>query len=217
MNEVFFGPFSIQNFFTPEIRFLATLFPIAIAGGVIIGAILTRKKASSIKKPIVSHSELQNLRLGISYGSFTDEGLVIGGKSDNCLFDDQQLQSMLEYNAMLYQYGKVGDMYGPFPLTSEKVTGNTSEITVSKWNYVSLWIKMKDESIEDLRIVRRTGEVPTGIMLFFPEEFESIIMLNKEIIASILTTEFKKISKISEITTNYLNKVEDKIYSRISS
>ena len=76
---------------------------------------------------------------------------------------------------------------------------------------------MIDASIEDLRIIKRTGEVPTGIMLFFPEEFESLITLNKEKITRILTEEFKKVSMISEITTSLLNEVEAKIIARISS
>ena len=108
-------------------------------------------------------------------------------------------------------------MYGPFPLTNGKGSSRTSEITETKWNYISLWIKMIDDSIEDLRIIKRTGEVPTGILLFFPKEFGSIIMLNKEKITGILTKEFKQISKISKITTKLLNEIENKVSDCISS
>ena len=217
LNEVFFGSFSVQNIYTPEIRFLASLLLLAIAASILIGAIYWRYRTSSIEQTKKIHSELEKLRLRISYGSFTDEGLVIRGKSKRCNFDDQQLQSMLEYSAMLYQYGKIGEMYGPFPLTNEKRTNKEPTTDEKKWNYISLWIKMIDDSIEDLRITKRTGEVPTGILLFFQEKFESLITSKKVEITGILTKEFKRISKISDITTSLLNEIEDEIFARISS
>ena len=216
-NSTFYGPFSIENFYTPIIRLLTTILIFGIAAIFLVGAILWRKRVSYMEKPTVSQSELGNLKLGVSYGSFTDKGLVIRGKSEKCQFDDKQLQSMLEYSALLYQYGKVGDMYGPFPLTSGKGANIKSDPDKDKWHYVSMWIKMKDESIEDLRIIKRSGKVPTGFLLFFQLKFEPVIMLNKEAITGIITTELKKISNVSEITPNGLNKIEKKVRDLISS
>ncbi|MHA1931750.1 MAG: right-handed parallel beta-helix repeat-containing protein [Promethearchaeota archaeon] len=213
----FHGPFSIQNIFTPLIRDLATILIIVIIGIILVSAILWRKRKTYIEKPTVSHSQLSNLKFGVCYGSFTDKGLSICGKSENCIFDDHQLQSMLEYSALLYQYGKVGDMHGPFPLTSEEGAKNDSEINNTEWQYVSIWIKMIDESIKDLRIIKRTGKVPAGFLLFFPREFEPIIILNKEAIKGIITTVLSKITVVSEITPTILNKIEDKVRELFST
>ena len=216
-SDTFYGPFSIQNIFTPLIRNLTAILIIVIIGIILISAILWRKRKTYIEKPTVSHSQLSNLRLGVSCGSFKDKGLAICGKSENCLFDDHQLQSMLEYSALLYQYGEEGDMHGPFPLTSEEGANINSEINNTEWQYVSIWVKMKDESIEDLRIIKRTGKVPTGFLLFFPREFETIIMSNKEAIKGIITTVLSNVSLVSEITHKILSQIEKKVRDLISS
>ncbi|MHA2031831.1 MAG: right-handed parallel beta-helix repeat-containing protein, partial [Candidatus Kariarchaeaceae archaeon] len=84
IKHAFSDSFSIQNLYTPLIRLLVTILIFGIAAIFLIVVILWRKKASYIEKPTVSHSELGNLKLGVSYGSFTDKGLVIRGKSEKC-------------------------------------------------------------------------------------------------------------------------------------
>ncbi len=215
-STAFFGPFSVENIFTPFFRFIFALFIITIVVSLLFGTLLWRKRVSSTGMVLLNQSEIQELQLGLCFGSFTDKGLIIQGKDENCPFNDQQLQSMLEYSAVLYQYGKVRNMYGPFPLTSLKEEEITIETSQKGWNYVSYWMKVKDDSIEDLRITGHGGDVPAALLLFYPKQFDSVIMLHKNGICDIFNSVLDRFSKVSEITTEVLNQIEKRVANLIS-
>ncbi|MFX1283635.1 MAG: right-handed parallel beta-helix repeat-containing protein [Promethearchaeota archaeon] len=216
-STAFFGPFSVQNIFTPLFRFIFALFVIIIVVSLLFGVLLWRKRVSSPRKLLLKQVDKQKIRLGLCFGSFTDKGLIIQGKNENCPFSNHQLQSMLEYSAVLYQYGKEGEMYGPFPLTSLKEEEKTITVLQEGWNFVSYWIKVIDDSIEDLRVIKHMGEVPAALLLFYSKQFDSIIMLYKKDICDTLNLILRKYSKVSEITPDLLNQVEKQILSFILS
>ncbi|MFX1538943.1 MAG: hypothetical protein ACFFDI_32555, partial [Promethearchaeota archaeon] len=174
-----------------------------------------RKRVRSRKQSILNQVDIQKLTLGLCFGSFTDEGLIIQGKNDSCPFDDQQLQSMLEYSAVLYQYGEAGTIYGPFPLSSLKEFV-TLEESPTKWNFVSFWLKITDDSIKDVRIARH-GKVPAALLLFFPTQFDTLIMLQKSSICDIFEAVLEDISQVSDITSDILNQIEVRLFSLLSS
>jgi len=216
-STAFFGPFSVENIFTPFFRFIFALFIILIVVSLLFGVLLWRKRVSSPRKLLLDQVDKQKIRLGLCFGSFTDKGLIIQGKNENCPFSNHQLQSMLEYSAVLYQYGKEGDMYGPFPLTSLKEEERIITVSQEGWNFVSYWIKVIDDSIEDLRVTKHRGEVPAALLLFYSKQFDSIIMLYKKGICDTFNSVLKKYFKVSEITPDLLNQVEKQILSLILS
>jgi hypothetical protein len=203
-----FGPFSIQNI-SPLMRNLIVLFLLLIVLIVVILAVAARSRREFRKKIVLSKSELKNLEIGLCLGSFTDEGLRVRTKSKNCPFDDEILKSALDYSATLFQFGKTKSIYGSFPLTNLKeVDTNVEEI---KWYFISFWTKKRDDAISDQRIIREGGLTSIGILLFYPSQFDSVIMSQKNDISEIYRSALEKVRETPEITSEILNKIELRI------
>jgi hypothetical protein len=206
---------TIQNILTPLIRFFLTVILFAIVLIILIGANLYRKRVSP-GEGFPALNDLKTVDIGLCLGSFTDKGLLVKGKNDNCPFSLIQIQSMLEYSAALYQDGKAETMYGPIPLASV----NEIELPMepqTEWNFVSYWITVKDSTVKDSRITKIGGVVPAGLLFFYPKQLDHRVIVKKNKIVSVFKSAIDRDTDISNFTKETLNKIEKQLLKLIIS
>lgn len=202
---------TVQNI-PPEVRFLLIILLFAIISFILIGTILYRKRGrSSATGGFTSLNDLKTVKIGLCLGSFTDNGLIIKGKNDNCPFSLTQMQSMLEYSAALYQHGKAETMYGPIPIASLKEIEQRMEPSQTEWSFVSYWSNVKDSTVEDSRIIKIGGVVPAVLLVFYPKQLDHIVMVKKNNIYDIFKSVINKIVDISDFTNEILNQIEQQL------
>ncbi|UCE14456.1 MAG: right-handed parallel beta-helix repeat-containing protein, partial [Candidatus Heimdallarchaeota archaeon] len=152
------------------------------------------------QKKYFLRQELPTTSFIVCLGTLTDEGITIQEKSEGCPFNDQELLSMIEYSAVLYQHGEIEDIYGPFPQTS---ISKDSEI---EWHFLSFAFRVKDESAEDTRIVRKGGISPAILLVFYERQFDAIILAQKKIIKTYLQS--VEVKDVSKITQSWITQIE---------
>jgi parallel beta-helix repeat protein len=145
----------------------------------------------------------------ICLGSLTDEGLTIQEKSEECPFDDQELLSMIEYSAVLYQHGEIGSIYGPFPKTS--ITRSTD----MEWHYLSFAFHVKDESAEDIRVVKKGGVTRAILLVFYEKAFDATISSQKDKIRDYLRS--VDLEDISKGTKDWLTQIIEGVQEKVST
>lgn len=200
----------IQNELTPEIRFLLTILLSFIIVVLLIGAILHRKRVSATRA-FICLNDLKTARIGLCLGSFTDRGLIIKGKNDSCPFSSQQIESLLEYSAVLYQHGKAETMYGPIPITNLKEAELFMEPSLTNWNFISYWMSVKDSTVEDLRITKTGGVVPAILLLFYPKQLDQMVIVKKDNFRNIIKSVINQNTDISTFTNEILNQMEKQL------
>ncbi|MFW9905070.1 MAG: hypothetical protein ACFFFH_12100 [Candidatus Thorarchaeota archaeon] len=203
---------TIQNIQTPEIKLALTLFLFLIITFILISAILCRKRINATKST-VKLKNFRDIMIGLSFGSFTDYGLVTKYRNDNCPFSLQQIQSLLEYSAVLYHHGKTETIYGPIPLTRVKEVQQFVEQpqNVNEWNFISYWMNIRDESVEDLRISKIGGMVPAALLLFYPKQLDQLILVKKDLIHGFFRSVIGENTDITDITNETLNQIENQL------
>ncbi|UCG03919.1 MAG: hypothetical protein JSW11_08015 [Candidatus Heimdallarchaeota archaeon] len=199
----------VQNELTPEIRFALTLLLFCTIIIILIGPILYRKRRYSTKST-VNLKNLKDLKIGLGFGSFTDQGLISKYTNDNCPFSLHQIQSMLEYSAVQYQQGKTETMYGPIPITRVKEIQQLKE-PVREWNFISYWMNVRDDSVEDLRVSKIGGFVPAALLFFYPKKLDHIIIVKKNEICDIFKSVIGENTDISNFTNEVLNRMEKQL------
>ncbi|MFX1514071.1 MAG: thrombospondin type 3 repeat-containing protein, partial [Promethearchaeota archaeon] len=163
--------------------------------------------SEEIALPLVG---LKNLEFSASWGSFTDNGFIVQDKGKQSPFENQLLQSMIEYSAVLYQHGEILNLYGPFP----QITTDKSETI--EWNFLSFGFRVKDESIKDPRIVRLGGMVIAILLLFYPKEWDSVVNIRKNEIENYLKSEIESISSIKDLSADILARIEKQLLEIVS-
>ena len=203
---------TIQNILTPEIKLVLTLFLFLIIAIILIVAILYRKRINVAKSTVLLKNH-EDIIIGLSFGSFTDQGLVTKFKNKNCPFSLQQIQSMLEYSAVLYQHGKTETIYGPIPLTRVKEVQQFVEHSqnVDEWNFISYWMNVRDKSVEDLRVSKIGGMVPAALLLFYPKQLDQLIVVKKNLIHGFFRSVIGENTDITDITNETLNQIENQL------
>jgi parallel beta-helix repeat protein len=146
---------------------------------------------------------------GLCLGSFSDEGFKIQRITENCPFNEQILQYMIEYTAVMYQTGDYNQIFGPFPQNVE-IKSKTTE-----WLFVSFGFQSKDISVKDPRINKGGGIIPMILLIYYPKRFESVFQNNKKGFSDLLTKEFKTITDISVIVTEKILRVEYNIINML--
>jgi hypothetical protein len=207
----------VQNELTPPIRFLLTLFLFALVILILVGAILYRMRFTSRIGLPANIDSLKNAKIGLCFGSFTDEGLIIKCKNDNCPFSLQYIQSMLEYSAVLYQHGKAETMYGPIPLSSLVEVEQPTEPLQNEWNFISYWLNVKDSTVKDLRITRIGGIVQAAILFFYPNLMDHLVIVKKNNINDIFKSVIDNNTNISDFTKDILNQIEKQLFKLVIS
>ncbi|MHA1969263.1 MAG: hypothetical protein ACW964_15865 [Candidatus Hodarchaeales archaeon] len=199
------GLFSIQNTNTPSSTMLAFILILGVISVVGMG-ILFWKFGDQLRE------ELPNeWMIGLSLGSFTDEGFKIQWKSEPCPFDEDHLDSILAYSAVLFQHGDFGNIYGPFP-QNIVITRKTR----LEWHFMTYGFRISDESVEDPRIQRNREGVPSLVLLFYPKQIDAIITAHKSDILNIIRFEIKQASSISELIPDNLISIKNQIVKIIS-
>jgi hypothetical protein len=194
------GSFSIQNTATPSNTMLAVILLLGVISVCGMG-ILFWKFGDQLREEIKS-----DWMVGLCLGSFTDEGFKVKWKSDPCPFDEDQLDSMLAYSAVLFQHGDLGNIYGPFP--QNIVIAKKTRI---KWNFITYGFRISDESVEDPRIQRNGEGVPSIVLLYYPKQIDAIITTHKSDILNVFRYEIKQASSISELIPGILINIKNQI------
>jgi parallel beta-helix repeat protein len=195
------GKFTIENIDPPPVEQILLVILTFISGFLILTVVILRKRLRSVESVL----ELKHLRIGICLGTFSDEGLFIRNKSDNCPYDESSLSSMLEYSAVLLQRGEFYKIYGPFPHQKDEVFN-------IEWYNVSYGFRVVDASIQDSRIVKSGGFTPALLLLIYPRQFDSLFMLQKREVENLLETSISNDIKLSKITKEFLDNIGDQIY-----
>ena len=102
------------------------------------------------------------LDIGVCFGSFTEKGWLVRVKEERCPLKNDELLSMMEYSAVLYQHGEFERLYGPFPQTSYDVNSEYY------WNFVSFSFLIKDHQIQDSSLKRLGGMTPALLLIIYP-------------------------------------------------
>jgi hypothetical protein len=196
---------TIQNELTPEIKFLLALLLVSIIAFILIGAILYRKRVTSTG--VTLEENLKDLKIGLCFGSFTDQGLISKYTSYNCPFSLQQIQSMLEYSVVLYQHGKTETMYGPIPTRKVKEIQELEPSQI-EWNFIVYWMKVKDERVKDQRVSRIGGFVPAALLFFYPKQLDHFVTVKKAKIYNFFKSVIGNNTDITIFSNETLNQME---------
>jgi hypothetical protein len=154
---------------------------------------------------------LENLQLSTCFGTLSEDGWNIKTKTENCPFDKIKLRSMIEISAVIYQQGKQGEIYGPFP---QMMTQDSLE---RQWQFISYSFIGKREFFKDLGMDGETDEFQIMLLLFYERQFEELITLKKESIQKYLNSLTKKPENTIESIDDWLTEIEDRIVELISS
>ncbi|MFW9992462.1 MAG: tetratricopeptide repeat protein [Candidatus Odinarchaeota archaeon] len=155
--------------------------------------------------------QLEQVQIGIGMGSFTDQGMVVHGKSDHCPFGIQQLRSMMEYGAVMYRHGELKTLYGPFPQKNQKSTGQKD------WLFFVFGFKIKDEHVQDKRIRLANGETFAIMLICYPEYIDTLFSLRKSKIQDAIIHFLEKEAKLLDSTTIELTKIEKELRETVFS
>ncbi len=205
------GPITILNWLRPPTRVFLAFFLLIIIVVIIIGAMLYRKHISSATGVLIRLDDPKIMKFGLCLGSFTDKGLIIKVKNNNCNFSHQQIQSMLEYSAVLFQDGKAETMYGPIPLANLKEKEDLMDPLQTEWNFISYWMNVKDSTVEDSRITKIGGVVPAALLLFYPKQLDHMVIVYKNKIINIIKSLIHSDTDISNFTNDTLNYMEKEL------
>ncbi|MHA1931749.1 MAG: hypothetical protein ACW96X_04360 [Promethearchaeota archaeon] len=149
-------------------------------------------------KDLYLHSKTE---LGICLGSTTSNGLTIQGKSKGCPFDDFFLVSMLEYSAVLYQHGEIGNIYGPFPMTKIE-TNNYSDTSYEGINFISFGFNVKTNA---------KSEVLSILLFYYSERYDELIMARKNRLNNLLLSITNDHLTTSSFNQDKINYIENEI------
>ncbi len=199
------GTFSVQNMMTPVHPLVFFLIPVFI--GIIIWG-FNHSYAAKFRKKVPLN--LEDLRLSTCLGSFSEDGWRIKAKTDNCPFDEMKLRSMIEISAALYQHGKYGAIYGPFP---QIMAYDTLE---RQWQFISYSFISKREFFVDLRFEGESDEIQMMVLLFYERQFEELITLEKKAIQKCLNSITKNLESRIENFNLWLAEIGDQIIQMLS-
>jgi len=194
------GIFSIQNTISPSNVMLSVILILGVISVAGMG-ILFWIFGDQMKEELQSE-----WMLGLCLGSFTDEGFKVQWKSDPCPFDEEHLDSMLAYSAVLFQHGDLGNIYGPFPQNIVLAKETTLE-----WYFITYGFRISDKSVIDPRILRAGEGVPSIVLLYYPKQIDSIITSHKRDILKILKYEINQVSTISELIPDILINIQNQV------
>lgn len=151
------------------------------------------------------------MHIGVCFGSFTDKGWLVKEKNETCLFDDNQLLSMIEYSAVLYQYGEFERLYGPFPQTTR--VGDSDY----EWNFVSFSFLIEDPTVEDTRIRLEGGMTPAMIIITYSKHLDTAVVLCKDSLAGLLCSVVKNKHSVQDIDSHFLSMISQRINDLVSA
>ena len=163
-NDVFNTPsFSVDT----VLLLLIFVFSVSLIIGIFVWYYYRTKFS---KKDVKDPYRFSKTELGICLGSTTSSGLTIQGKSKSCPFDDFFLVSMLEYSAVLYQHGEIGNIYGPFPMTKIETDEYSDISSYEGINFISFGFKVKTNGqSEELSI----------LLFYYPGRYDELILERK--------------------------------------
>ncbi|MHA2031830.1 MAG: hypothetical protein ACW99A_20210 [Candidatus Kariarchaeaceae archaeon] len=170
---------------------------------IIIGVILWfNSRANFEKKGEKDRFRLSKTELGICLGSTTINGLTIQGKSKSCPFDDFLLVSMLEYSAVLYQHGEIGNIYGPFPLTKIETDDYLDKSSYEGINFISFGFKMKT-NIESEKL--------SILLFYYPDRYDESILVRKKRLNKLFQSIINTNLTISSFNQDKIDFIENEI------
>ncbi|MHA2203124.1 MAG: tetratricopeptide repeat protein, partial [Candidatus Hodarchaeales archaeon] len=170
---------------------------------------MIQKKFYLSETEIIKLFKQKKISVEVCFGSFSDKGWIIRKKTESCPFNKKQLRSILEYSGVLYQQGELETFYGPFP---QPLIYGAKRV---EWHYVTYGLRLKDEFMKDTRIINMGGRVPAIFLFIYPKQFDSMLLLSKNIISKYLNSLFVK--GIPDITINQLEQVQEKILESLLS
>jgi WD40 repeat protein len=171
---------------------------------------LCQNSLEELEQRPITPVNLENLKIGLCLGSFTDTGLIVYGKSKNCSLDDLQLRSMLEYSAVLFQHGEIESFYGPFPQKT------TKKSTTIEYHFLSFNFRIKDNSVKDPRVIKQGGMVPAIMLLIYRKEYEPAVKVKETPLENYLKTIIMGMSDISKFTRDQLIILEEQLMKIIT-
>ena len=119
-------------------------------------------------------------------------------------FKKAEIYFTLEYSAILYQNDNFETIYGPFPQKQEKNS------MLPEWVFLCFGFKIKDENIQDPRLVRQKKRTPSLILIFYPLAFDPIVILNKYKIHQVLISFIDENESLSSLNTNQITQLQEK-------
>ncbi len=160
--------FTIENVTAPPLETTIIFVLVLAIIGLISVVYLLRKRLTAAELAL----KVKELKVGFCLGTFTDKGLIIRQKNEDCPYDNLSLLSGLEYGAVLVQRSKYEIIYGPFPHPPDQ-DGN-------EWYNVVYGFKIHDSQVVDSRIVQQQGETPALLLVYYPRQFDVLFMLQKQ-------------------------------------
>lgn len=194
---VFFSDFWNSVFIAPSFSFetAIAILILAIFVSLIIGILIWNKYYSNFKgKDEIDQILLNKIELGITLGSITNGGLVIQGKSKSCTFNDYLLLSMLEYSAILYQHGEIGNIYGPFPLTGVR--------TDESVKFISFGFKVNTNTIDEGLAI---------LLVYYPDRFDKLVLAQKKRLTTLFQSVVNENLVISDFNQEKIDYIENEI------
>jgi hypothetical protein len=151
------------------------------------------------------------LEIGVCFGSFTEKGWLVRAKNERCPLKNDELLSMMEYSAVLYQHGEFERLYGPFPQTS--YSSNPDYY----WNFVSFSFLIQDQMVHDSRLKRLGGKTPALMLIIYPKQHDTVFILCKESIVKFLTNVIRDQQSVIDIDSQKLSKISRNIGDLVST
>ncbi len=158
---------------------------------------------------IIKLFKQKKISVEVCFGSFSDKGWNVRKKTQSCPLNKKQLRSILEYSGVLYQQGELETFYGPFP---QPLIYGAKRV---EWHYITYGLRLKDETMEDTRIISMGGRVPAIFLFIYPKQLDLMMLLSKNSLSNYMKSLF--IEGISDITINQLEQVQETILESLLS
>ena len=202
---IFNSDFWNQVFITPSFSFetAIAILIFAFLAIIIIGFLFWNNYQTNLQRKGQKDKRLlKKIELGISIGAITSEGLTIQGKSKSCPFTDYLLLSMLEYSAILYQHGEIGNIYGPFPLTGMKTDSLTNEFPYERIKFISFGFKVSANTIDEGLAI---------LIVYYPDRFDELVSTIKKRLNTLFKSVVNENLTLSCFNQETINKIENEI------
>lgn len=138
--------------------------------------------------------------------SFTEKGMEIIYNPKVPRLDDNDLRKIANYYSIILNYGENKALYGPLPVAYH------TEYLLYVYTF-----SIKNEKIQDERIIKNDNLVPTFLLIFFPTSHESYTSKARDNISLNITnwlTQFTELQNITEKKINNLNsQIETAVYN----